>query len=577
LIYRKTYVKNIEGLQKDQQRAHTSKLEKTDGALSKPWQRSNYLSNPYDHYDPRVQYNREGWGKVERILSNFCSTTTGKINSKNLRALGDQLSPTNKQDIAARKVINRVTKAVLGCEELSVDRCCVTGSFGKGTALPKFDIDLVVFINNMMPPFTSALEELQRYLPRKLGNIEMEMTTRYSVQFLLDGFNVDLLPAPNLVHGPVASKAEEQYQRAIEKIRSLPKSSIEKDMRYWGSSLAEVTVDFMKKQQSFVNAAVRLAKLWKSGCSVLPSTFPKWFSSFLVEIVASEAAKTELRHHPNDASLVRVFENFLKALSVPETLRIVVSDRYQEVDIPERISKQKPLVLDPVNPYCNLASQLCDWVTVKVLAATTLDILSKHTNATIPTLIPHLFAQHLGNDIPRMYHLCNFQLRGIAVSGTWLRSLEIREIKNLKGQRMNPGIEWRSKERLDTNACPEDIQDKILATFETFVNVSTMAIMHHVQRLRQEQIREVAAVSDFADSMLQEVFGKRKQDWVPSFDTHESKDISFTFGQIPIPSSKDDLRYIYLKLSANLDKPMFYRMAYDIKRQIERQHDEAEY
>jgi hypothetical protein len=409
---------------------------------------------------------------------------------------------------------------------------------------------------------------LEAYLPSAFPNVEIEMTTRFSIQFMLENFEVDLLPAQNL-----GATSKEQYLRTMERIKDISDNArscaaFDKAARFWGSALAEKTVDWMSSQQAFVNDAARLAKLWKAGCKVLLSTFPLWFTSFLVEIVASYMARRELDQHPNDASLVRVLDNFFLSLSKPQELCVVFEDRYSKRDIPSYVFEKRPLVLDPVNPYNNLATQLGDWTTIKLLAATTLDKLR-----STPLRLVDLFEPKMGDDIPRMYHHCNFQLRLIAVPGTWVRSLDVRMITDLGGKRMNPGVEWKSRTRLQQNACPDNVQQRILATFHAFVKVSTVALMDQVSLSLG---REVVTASEFADEMLREVFGLPKQKWSPTTNTHESRDVSFIFGQIPIPSPQDDLRYIYLKLSVNLDDAQIYRVAYEMQRDMERWREDNE-
>jgi hypothetical protein len=272
------------------------------------------------------------------------------------------------------------------------------------TALCNFDIDLIFFVIKETPPFKSVLSELENHLRCVLPRIEMKRTTGISVQFIMDGFNVDLLPAPNLVDKAVSFKALEQFARAMEKIKPIPAKDIIKDVRIWSPAPAETTVQFMKKQSAFVNVVVRLAKLWKASCKTLSSTFPVWFISFLVEIIAFDAAKTELADHPNDASLVRVLEHFLMMLSMPDQLCMATIEN----ECPARISNRRPFVLDPVNPYCNLVSQLRDWTTIRVLAVSKLDVLRKTGSSASQILILDLFRPQLCNDIPAMFKWCNF-------------------------------------------------------------------------------------------------------------------------------------------------------------------------
>lgn len=246
-------------------------------------------------------------------------------------------------------------------------------------------------------------------------------------------------------------------------------------------------------------------------------------------------------------------------LSKPDQLCIATIEN----ECPAWISKKRPLVLDPINPYYNLASRLHDQTTIRVLTLSTLDILRKAGSSASQILIPDLFIPQLGNDIPAMFKWCSFQLRFV-LEGSWIKTLQVRRIEDLGGQSMNPSVEWRSQNRLDPRACPEDAQRRTLDMFNAFVNVSTTAILHHVSQKQQKGTGEVVAAAAFVDNMLREVIGTAIPSWTPTIEAHESRDVTCTFGQIPIASRKDDLQHISLKLSAKLDDQRLYRGAYDI-------------
>jgi predicted nucleotidyltransferase len=509
-----------------------------------------------------VQIRGKASDEIGALLRQF---RRSPVTPSNLRQLGDQLAPTKQTIRNAKGVIAKVVDAVHKSQGISVDRCCVTGSFGKGTATRDFDIDLVVFVNESEPPFSHTLSELSKQLPKLLLGAEMEKKTQFSVQFYLDGFNVDLLPGPNFVQAHESSKETAQFNATMDKIKDMGPRVVEKEVRYWGSAFAETTVAYMKQQQSFVNAAVRLAKLWKNLCVVAPWTFPRWFSSHVVEIISSDLAAKELAQNSHDASLVRVMEHFFRALSSPQHL-VVVGTNHKDEDIPVWIKKQRPLVLDPVNPFNNLAMHLKDWKSIELLASSSLALMTSDGVTVLD-----LFQPRVSSSMSSIYHRCNFQFRMIAKTESWIRTLQVRSIRSLNGKAMNPGVEWRSKDKLDRGACSLDVQEVLLSQFVNYVNVSTTVLLWHV---REAKSREVASASSFVDSMLSEVFQKEVTNWTGANDTHESRDISFTFGQIPIPSPPDDCRFLYLKLSVNLLDERIYRLAYDIQRELERQEEE---
>ena len=55
-----------------------------------------------------------------------------------------------------------------------MDRCCVSGSFGKRTSVVEFDIDLAIFVIGSTPPFDDVIRVLEQYLPKEIPNIEID-------------------------------------------------------------------------------------------------------------------------------------------------------------------------------------------------------------------------------------------------------------------------------------------------------------------------------------------------------------------------------------------------------------------
>jgi hypothetical protein len=90
-----------------------------------------HLSYPVDHYDPKIRHHVDQSDAVVRKLAPFLEN---EVTAKALRRLGDSLAPSSKVETSARQVIERVVRMLQQCPELSVDRCCVSGSFGKHTS-----------------------------------------------------------------------------------------------------------------------------------------------------------------------------------------------------------------------------------------------------------------------------------------------------------------------------------------------------------------------------------------------------------------------------------------------------------
>ena len=126
---------------------------------------------------------------------------------------------------------------------------------------------------------------------------------------MLDGFKVDLLPAPNLVQFSRDSNIDSKDAQRSEAMRMIGRKTHfdAREALFWGSTLAESTVSYMEQQPSFVITAVRLAKLWEKQRVVgaVNQKIPRWFASDLVEVVAISLADKEMRQSSRNASLAR--------------------------------------------------------------------------------------------------------------------------------------------------------------------------------------------------------------------------------------------------------------------------------
>ena len=72
------------------------------------------------------------------------------------------------------------------------------------------------------------------------------------------------------------------------------------------------------------------------------------------------AGQEEERANPGKLSILRAFKLFLEKVETINSQRIIVTDFYQESDVQSNILQQRPLVMDPSNPYNNLAFNFKD-------------------------------------------------------------------------------------------------------------------------------------------------------------------------------------------------------------------------
>ena len=127
-------------------------------------------------------------------------------------------------------------------------------------------------------------------------------------------------------------------------------------------------------QKEQVHAAIRLAKFWSKTLI--------WFDpkadrilSYAIELLTCRAfdvaaAETEKR----DPSMTAIFKQFLRQLVEWRTMQVICCTYYAENDIPASLKRVRPLLLDPANPWNNVAHGL-RWDGLAHFAATALEKL----------------------------------------------------------------------------------------------------------------------------------------------------------------------------------------------------------
>ncbi len=127
------------------------------------------------------------------------------------------------------------------------------GSIGKSTEITAPDFDLVLFVNDVRPPFEKVLEEWEKILilDKSLSvDPESVKITEISLQFTLteengDKIEVDLLPASNLVEKQKGVGGRELAEDQMDAVLRLMNKN---NYLGYSSSLSESQIYFMKDQ-----------------------------------------------------------------------------------------------------------------------------------------------------------------------------------------------------------------------------------------------------------------------------------------------------------------------------------------
>lgn len=109
----------------------------------------------------------------------------------------------------------------------------------------------------------------------------------------------------------------------------------------------------MKKQSALAHDMARLAKFWyKSACI----TDYVYGAKYAMELIAVKACEGVVERHHNENVHLIAFQKFLGMVEYFESLDVIFNEEYRLLNEhqPAQV-RAKPSVLDPANPYNNLA------------------------------------------------------------------------------------------------------------------------------------------------------------------------------------------------------------------------------
>ena len=228
----------------------------------------------------------------------------------------------------------------------------MAGSSGKKTTIQQSDFDCVLFVNGEEPVFDEVLDDFESILQMSVYPIKGIKLTRYSIQFRIDVFDFDFLPASNFVekNGLSGDSLIDQQQRStLDRIKHDPSKLCHR----YSAGLSQAVVRFMKKQSSFVHDMVRIAKFWFKTVYIEKNISG---AKTLIELVAVHAAN---QYQFEENNHLKGFVKFLELIRSFESLRIVFREEYKFPEHQMAQNERTPIVMDPSNPYNNFAR---DWM-----------------------------------------------------------------------------------------------------------------------------------------------------------------------------------------------------------------------
>ncbi|GFR42314.1 hypothetical protein Agub_g3221 [Astrephomene gubernaculifera] len=322
--------------------------------------------------------------KVYFMDGTTCGTYLRRFND-----LPNLVIPSDEENEASRKAVDRVARTLHALDEVSVDRVHKGGSFGRKTSVKgRFDVDLPVFANNL-PADPASSADLMR---QKLGVKEVQLKIEKNLlKFEADGVHMDVLLLHNLAKGQPAGvdKAQVHVAELVAPLLRMTDAKIAElaaaapdGARERG--VVESLTKFVGDQHTVANQAVRLFKAWvKCGLGERGLLSPPNLRSVALELIVLAAFQQEEQEQQKGGQQQRgwsakglpdvresrmlLLRVFLRALDLSSRLLqpgvVVLLDarqyggysREQGMRFRGCWGADGPFIIHPIDPTCNVA------------------------------------------------------------------------------------------------------------------------------------------------------------------------------------------------------------------------------
>jgi hypothetical protein len=261
----------------------------------------------------------------------------------------------------ATQALNDITAAVSEKLFLNVDHVVRGGSVGRGTVIGgSTDAEIVFFLKDL--PVAGQLKWLPALHKAVVGVLKEYLSASHGVEDVLAEadsvkFNVRGVVSVDMKFVPVFDSLGEVY-------KALKQNEADARRRL-GCALLKERTHFISKQPGQVKVTMRLLKWWRdqqqwSSLSSRPS-------DDLIELLVVHSACLS---KPQDQQTA--VTNVLALMSRFTELHVTWTNYYKKSDIWEPLLNHSPLLMDPVNPFLNVADpQMFDHRELMIYAAQT--------------------------------------------------------------------------------------------------------------------------------------------------------------------------------------------------------------
>jgi hypothetical protein len=274
------------------------------------------------------------------------------ISDRTLSQYGQQLRFDDKFLKKANEVCKRVCDTVNNTE-FKPDRFSVSESHVCQEGAEDTGVDIVAYLKESQD-LNQAKSKYNEEL-KKLGCQKLSVDDKGVIHCEVDNVKVNL--GVSTSRGPTVAehrKAVFQQTAKLDKEGKLQKNQVEKVSVDLHDSMSE----FMKRDQDdFDLAAQRLARAWRR-TALAP--WGDWFSPLDATLVMRNALSSERQRTSGTMAMRDVMRRFFNDLVNIEDMALTFPDTsmYDWELVPQRIQQERPLLLDPVNPFRNPFSGL---------------------------------------------------------------------------------------------------------------------------------------------------------------------------------------------------------------------------
>jgi len=244
----------------------------------------------------------------------------------------------------ATQALNDITSIVTDKLFLNIDHVVRGGSVGRGTVLGSAtDAEIVFFLKDL--PVTGQLRWLPALHRAVVGVLSETVGAAHGIE--------DVHPMSDCVRFSVRGvvSVDLKFVPCFDCITDVYQTLTQQEpdsRRRLAAALVKERTHFIAKQPGQVKVTMRLLKWWRDQqqwCNLASKP-----SDDLLELITVFSA---IQLKPQDQQVA--IKNVLALMAKFDELCITWSNFYKKVDIWEPLLQQRPLVMDPVNPYVNVA------------------------------------------------------------------------------------------------------------------------------------------------------------------------------------------------------------------------------